>query len=564
VQAKLEDLLKHTSVGSAAAALKYVRSSTAAAAKQADIRYTHSYALMAVEWGRAETNLYSDAENLGRAELLDVAVKHHGQAAQEHAAETEVARARTAFAGSLIALSAVTRAVETRLIGDAAVVSGEAVGHKRARIRVMRRVTMSVGRLVNKAMSRLIQGKGPAVLTKARRQAAARLLAARAVKVKAAVDRLHDASEARVLPAARDLTSAARNLYEELAAAQHAGHAGKTDMLVMTGAPPSKAQQHAQTQQRIVDASNRLQGQVTLLTNLFVASAAHETEAMRVVSGVDPSAKEDTLSDTAKHCVKQQTEALRSDLKSALLGALTLGEAQAKQRDDRVRSQLTDRRLEMQDVLSQQLETVADSSFAAVPRGRKALARNYLAFKSYVATAGSDMQGALSGRQNSGLGSLGDLMQIVSARAKAPPPTSMGIGMGEAKMAPLFFGASKSISPEGLGLEALVNEFALVHADVRSRWRSGLGLYVLQKLETAMMGDGVLVTRRGNNGIEVFVNGEAVGLDTQLSSLKDLAVPMGRFTAQVAKSEQGAASGAADIDKAKPQVFVSPPEWKGN
>jgi len=564
--------------------VKDVRRLLQAAVKDSDTRYTAPYKTMAATREKVEGGFFNDAVNLGRAEMLALALdemQKKNDADQpspeslEHAAQ-ELARARKAFASTTVALLSSLRSVEVRLIGDAAVVTGEEVSHARSKVRVNRRVTTAMGRLVDLAMSRMTTPSpdeapaAKALLSADLRSRAAGILADRAIKLKGVMDKLTTDLVTRVLPAARDVTEASKALYSRLAHTQHTASAGA---LLSGNSQEAMEEQRKLTEEHISSATADLQTELTMLTNLFVANAGDAKQLLREVAGLEADKPADQMDDTERTCLLQHAAALQADLGSVVLGAVMLGEAEAKQHDDQVRARLTLHHEEMQEVLSQRLERTVDKAFGAVPDARAAMVKNYLSLKAYVSAVGwgklDDVLNSDTDQADGGFASLADLLLAINARSETLAADAVELGLGKSKLAPLFAGEAQSLPEVSAADAALVNEYASVVGDVRTRWRQGLGNYVLKKLEAAMQDHGVLMTRHSSaTGQMVVLNGASLGLTGQMSGFKNMAVPVGRFSDKVQQlANQGATGGVAahaDLDKMKPVYHVPPPQWPGD
>merc|ERR1719409_1138006 len=106
---------------------------------------------MAKRRATADHSLKHAALRLGRAELLRAALGRMGKGVAGKdvvAAKKKCADARRLFAGSLLAVTASVRNIETRLHGEVAVVTGESVGSREASAHVERRVTVEVARIL--------------------------------------------------------------------------------------------------------------------------------------------------------------------------------------------------------------------------------------------------------------------------------------------------------------------------------------------------------------------------------------------------------------------------------
>jgi hypothetical protein len=562
VATALEKVSQKQSVNSKAVA-KVLRQMLTAALQQADARYTEVYLQMAKDRSVSEKKLYKDAIGLGRAHLLHLAMASVQDASPEKLArvQEDLKRATKAFRGSMISLMAKVRAIESRLIGEGAVVSGEAISHTKSKIRVNRRVTISVGRLVNLAVQKLTskksKAKEPAVLTEDRRVEAANLLAKEAVATKKGVDQHHESVEVSRVELARGVSLGTRSYYTQLAMSQHKH---SQPALVLEG-------RHAYLKETVTShhvkaAQQRMDNEITMLTNGILADAPLTLQKLQKITGL--STRTAAATDTEKTCVKQLQGAMQDDLVSAAVAAVTLGEAQAKQEDDRLRARLTIHRQELQEILSQKVERAADQAFQAANSGRELLARNYLSLKTYIAEAQPKFQDVLAGEGGTKvMSSLADVLMSISARVGAKLPPSFGGFLGADKMPSLFGGKGVATHAKAGVEEALAGEYARVISEARLRWPGGIGKYILGKLEASMQKrKGVLLTQRDLDGPMVYIDGDAIGLSGQVNMLKDLGVRLHHFQLRMQKLSYG--------DKVKPTLPLSgkpqvpPPEWKGD
>lgn len=538
-----------TSAQLSAARLAAVEATVEAAVQEGDKRYTREYEHMAKAQSRAEEAFFKASGALGDAELLSIALKETEGADPTTLAEanTAVLGARKSFTGSAIALMGAVRVLETRVLGDAGVVSGEGGSHAQNKIDINRRITIIVGRIVNLAVQQLLASTpgSPPALTPDRRATAGKLVAALAVQIKQGLDKLQTDAEAERLSQAKDLTAAARTMYEELANAQH----GQDQVAQM------------ENQRNVEDAKDRLQLTLNMLVNVIFGASGEQKAALRELSGI-PAVQ---LDDTDRTCLQQHTSAQHNDLRAAVAGAIMLGEAQGKRKDDLSLPRLTQHHQERQELLSAMLEQAADAFFSKVVKVRSSQARNYLSVKAYISAAGDQLQTAIA-RTDASLSSLADFLMVVRAKLKAPPESATSI-MGASGIHPPFSGAPVNNTKPDAGSEALTNEYTAVVADVRTRWRHGIGKYVLRKLEAAMQDDGMLMTTRDVQGTKISINANAIGLTGQMKELQQLAVSSARFTMHVQKDLgriQDQVTSLPISDDDAPQVFADPPQWQGN
>jgi len=463
------------------------------------------------------------------------------------------------------------RAMEARVIGDGAVVSGEAVSHAKSKIRLNRRVTLAVGHLVEAAAKQLQEGtsEGPAVLTAERRTKAAQALAKHVVVLKEQLDSLHVTTEAQRLPAARTVTAAARTLYQELAAIQRSPSASSPEAEEDTaGLPLGHHLFHPHDQgHRIHDANKALRAQILMLSNMVVAAAPEALGALREAAGIDTAAQEQHLSEQEQEHLSTFAQALRFDLNAALTTAITLGEAQAKQSDDSLQPRLSVHHQEWQTSLSENLESQAVAAFAAMQPTRTAIARNYLNLKAFVAAAGDELLDLIRHSDGS-LVSLADVLLTVKSFDKVVTPLGVGFwgrdGSQAAPILPLLGSEAPAAHKVNLGAEALVNEYATLIAGVAMRWPVGLGEYTVGKMDEAMHGEGLLLKRDSDVGIVLTINSHAIGLTDQLSEFQEVRVPVTRFSTDAQDSLHSIQQQVDHESADRTQVSVPPPQWKGD
>merc|ERR1711907_797740 len=168
------------------------------------------------------------------------------------------------------------------------------------------------------------------------------------------------------------------------------------------------------------------------------------------------------------------------------------------------------------------------------------------------------------GKKKGSLSSIGDLLATLGALDSVRIRSAPGLGLG-GNMSPPLFSGKKIKQPKSLSkINGLVNEFTRSVGQVRMRWPLGLGKYLMDKLEEAMMSRGVLEVDKisGKRGNFVYINGRSVGLSNKLNDFSKLASPMGvyegtlaKLTAQLTKSSKG--------KKPAGKIVVKPPEWQG-
>lgn len=111
-------------------------------------------------------------------------------------------------------------------------------------------------------------------------------------------------------------------------------------------------------------------------------------------------------------------------------------------------------------------------------------------------------------------------------------------------------------------VHGLVNEYVQACRTVRANWPLGLGKYLMDRLETSMLGKGVLQVDKvaGKSGHYVYMNGRSVGLSSKLNDFASLASRMSVYEAVLSKLT--AKLPTKTHTKKIPNVL--PPVWQGN
>merc|ERR1712139_762801 len=137
-----------------------------------------------------------------------------------------------------------------------------------------------------------------------------------------------------------------------------------------------------------------------------------------------------------------------------------------------------------------------------------------------------------------------------------------GVGAGASELPLLFSGDEVTIKNPVNQINFLVNEYTKTLGAVQARWPSGLGKYLLSKVEANMQEKGVLEVDHveGKAGNFVFVNAHAVGLSSKLSDFEELAIRMHTYQGVLSKMTKKAVPSSA---KSAAEVMVPAPEWDG-
>merc|ERR1711924_343409 len=192
----------------------------------------------------------------------------------------------------------------------------------------------------------------------------------------------------------------------------------------------------------------------------------------------------------------------------------------------------------------------------------EAIADNYLSLKAYAEASQDVLTDYVTKGKGRNLASVGDLLSTVSQQADIKVGKSEGVGAGADTLPLLFSGKTVTIKNPINQINWLVNEYTETLAAVQARWPSGLGKYLLSKVETNMQEKGVLEVDHieSKSGNYVFINAHAVGLSSKLSDFEKLAVHMDVYQGVLSKMTKAEGIKAP----AKKELMVPAPEWQGN
>merc|ERR1711998_39379 len=539
LQAKLEAARKAavvelSAVNAASAAryskvIKSVEKSLDAARKSTDQKFGAAFRTMAKNRKDLDRALGAGVKDLNdklaaQSALADArfskTVKNIADARAK--ASADVGAARKAMTSAFVGLTASIKEQETRLMGDIQVVSAMIVSDKASQVRINKRVSAEIKKIVKLENGRhsesvRARGKLKAIMNENKR-AAAEETAALAKASAAALAKTRSQAAAYKRSFAEDLTKATKKLYGAIASADTKQTAANAALTAKLGAAKASA-------------------------------AAGIAGAKKMFSS-----RLNTLT---------LRSAMKADLDKSIARAIQLGEAKAKAVQQRALSDINKASNALLTTASAKIEALADNVFKLVQGNRQKIADNYLSLKAYAACSADLLSDYLAKGKGSNLASVGDLLQTVSAVSKVKPVKAEGVSEGSPTLKLIF--SNKEVKALGKGavskINGLVNEYITTMAQVRDRWPMGLGKYLLAKLETAMQGTGALEVDKVSDkaGNFVFVNGHSVGLSSKLSDFESLAVRMTTYEATLAKIT-GTLSGKKGAGKA----YVKPPEWQGN
>merc|ERR1712070_1064642 len=469
-------------------------------------------------------------------------------------AAAQVKQLRKDFATQLTSVTAFTKKVESRLVGEIAVATGEVISLKANQLRINRRVSADLKRIVRVSDKRFSQSKRARgklkLLMDENKAAASAEVAALATSLKTKLAHARARNSRNRIEMAKDLTKATKAVYEKMAqmAASNALSAATSAAATATSNSLKRAKKMFATK-------------IGMLTNVVAANAKRAHRDITALTGVVHNIAKAAAAD--RKLIKDQTKAMEADLNKAVTRAIQIGEAKAKAVEQRIAAHLKTSKRFLQVELSNRCEDAADKVFKIISGKRRKIADNYLSFKAYAVSAMDKVTDYTAKGKGRNLSSIGDLMMTVGALAAVKAPKAEGLGFGGKILPPAFSGKNIKVKGAVAKINGLVNEYATSAAQVRARWPMGLGKYLLDKLQVSMEGKGVLQVDKvsGKAGNFVYVNGRSVGLSNKLSDFATLASRMSVYEAVLAKLTSKLTVGP----KSKPKAFsAKPPEWQGN
>merc|ERR1711939_749611 len=546
------------------AALKFAATQLQIAEKESAQKFGKAYEKLADNRARFDKKLGASVTGLNDALAKQAAladsrfsktVKDLNSARQQ--ATRQVQQLRKDFATQMATVTSEVKNVETRLVGEIAVVSGEVISNKANQMRMGRRVAAELKRIVRVSdrrysASKRARGKLKLLMDENKAAASAEVKAlSTSLKTKLAKARGRNARNRREM--AKDLSQATRTLYERMSNMQKRN---ESNSKALRGATAAAAMASANALKR---AKGQFASKISMLTNVISANSKRAQRDLQRVTGVVHNIAKAAAAD--RKLIKDQTAAMEADLNKSIVRAIAIGEARAKAVEQRINENLKKTKRYLQTELSEGIDRAADNVFKIVNGKRQKIADNYLSLKAYaVASADLVIDYRKKGKNGRNLSSIGDLLQTVAALGAVKPVKAEGLGMGGDKVPTIFTGKHIKVSNAVAAINGLVNEYATSCAQVRARWPMGLGKYLLDKLEVSMLGKGVLQVDKvpGKAGNFVYMNGRSVGLSNKLNDFAKLASRMSIYESVLAKL-----TAKLSGPKKKAKFFAKPPEWQG-
>merc|ERR1711959_454390 len=546
------------------AALKFAATQLQIAEKESEQKFGKAYEKLAANRARYDKKLGAAVTGLNDALAKQAAladsrfsktVKDLASARKQ--ATKQVQQLRKDFATQMATVTAQVKNVETRLVGEIAVVSGEVISNRANQIRVNRRVAAELKRVVRVSdrrysSSKRARGKLKLLMDENKAAASAEVASlATSLKNKLAKARGRNARNRREM--AKDLSKATRALYERMSNMQKRN---EKNSAALRGATAAAAMASANALKR---AKGQFASKISMLTNVISANSKRAERDLQRVTGVVHNIAKAAAAD--RKLIRDQTRAMEADLNKSIVRAIAIGEARAKAIEQRINENLKKTKRYLQTELSEGIDRAADNVFKIVQEKRQKVADNYLSLKAYaVAAADLVIDYRKKGKNGRNLSSIGDLLQTVAALGAVKPPKAEGLGMGGNKIPTIFTGKNIKVSNAVAAINGLVNEYTTSCAQVRARWPMGLGKYLLDKLEQSMLAKGVLQVDKvpGKAGNFVYMNGRSVGLSNKLNDFAKLASRMSIYESVLAKL-----TAKLSVPHKPAKFYAKPPEWQG-
>merc|ERR1712225_105696 len=546
------------------AALKFAATQLQIAEKESEQKFGKAYEKLASNRARFDKKLGAATTGLNDALAKQAALADSrfsktvkDLASARRQATNQVRQLRKDFATQMATVTAEVKNVETRLVGEIAVVSGEIISNKANQMRVNRRVSAELKRIVRVSdrrysASKRARGKLKLLMDENKAAASAEVASlATSLKNKLAKARGRNARNCREM--AKDLSQATRTLYERMSNMQKRNEANNR---ALRGATAAAAMASANALKR---AKGQFASKISMLTNVVAANSKRAERDLQRVTGAVHSVAKAAAAD--RKLIKDQTRAMEADLNKSIVRAIAIGEARAKAVEQRINENLKKTKRYLQTELSEGIDRAADNVFKIVNGKRQKIADNYLSLKAYaVAAADLVIDYRKKGKNGRNLSSVGDLLQTVAALGAVRPPKAEGLGMGGDEIPTIFTGKTIKVGRAVAAINGLVNEYASSCAQVRARWPMGLGKYLLDKLEESMLAKGVLQVDKvpGKAGNFVYMNGRSVGLSNKLNDFAKLAARMSIYESVLAKL-----TAKLSVPHKPAKFYAKAPEWQG-
>merc|ERR1719181_2636688 len=322
----------------AAAARKFLTTQLAKAEKASSAKFGAAYIKLAKDRRHASTKLGAAVAGLNdslakQAALADSrfakTVKDLGAARAQAAGQ--VKQLRKDFATQITSVTAFTKKVESRLVGEIAVATGEVISLKANQLRVNRRVSSDLKRIVRVSDARFSSSKRARgklkLLMDENKAAASAEVKALATDLKTKLAHARSRNNRNRIAMAKDLTQATKAVYEK-----------KANMAASSALAASTTSAVTATANSLKRAKKMFATKIGMLTNVVVANAKRAERDLTALTGVVHNIAKAAAAD--RNLIKEQTKAMEADLNKAITRAIQIGEAKAKAVEQRIAAHL--------------------------------------------------------------------------------------------------------------------------------------------------------------------------------------------------------------------------------
>merc|ERR1712070_1305374 len=280
------------------------------------------------------------------------------------------------------------------------------------------------------------------------------------------------------------------------------------------------------------------------LVNIVSANHKSYEKGMKDITQVTYDWKKSSAADRV--LLRQEAKAMGDDLNKAIVKAIQIGEARAKEVLEVSLANIDVEKKALQIEFQEQVERMADNVFKTVQSKRNVIANNYLSLKGYCGAAQDDIIDYVQKGQGKGLSSIGEFLMSVAVASSIEPA---------------FAGDIVKEVVEISKVNGLVDEYSKLWQQTAMAYPYGLGKYLMGKLAQSMTANGVLIVgkKNGSSGQYVHVNAKTLGLSHKMEAFSDIGARLTHYQSALAKL-------TAKLPKhevIKPLV-VPPPEWQGD
>lgn len=469
----------------------------------------------------------------------------------------EVQVAKKDYTMSIAGVTASVKKVETRILGEIQIVAKMVVDERASQARINKKVDAEIKRVIKLSddefsESKRARGKIKEVMDKnkviaaqevqdLRKSTTAKYKELRAYQAKLSADAKSDLSKATTL------------LYEKMAAdsVQQTQEIGKlTNTLNIAKASTADALKKYK-----VEFKNKM----GVLTDTVSSNHKSYERGLEDITKVQFDWQKSSSADRVE--LRKEAKAMGDDLNKAIVKAIQIGEARAKEVLETSMSNINAAQRALSIEIGEQVERMADTVLKTVVQDRGTIANNYLSVKGYAGAASDTIMDYIQKGQGKGLSSIGDFLQSVAINSAVKTKPSEGVSAGSGTIEPAFGGDIIREVKEITKVNGLVDEYSKIFSQVNGRWPFGLGRYLLSKLSDSMTKGGILKIgeKSGSSGQFVHVDGKTLGLSHRMGEFSDIGCRLHHYQSFLSKLSAKLPKTA--VIKA---ITVKPPEWQGN